>query len=148
MTDTVSKKIRSKIMSSVSGKNTKPEILLRSLLHRAGYRFRIHSQHLPGKPDIYLPKFRTVIFVHGCFWHRHVGCKKTTTPRSNKKFWDQKFRDNKARDARNERLLKKSGFTVLTVWECELKNPQKVLSSLRKTLNSQLRKLRRKKSTP
>ncbi len=113
--DTVSKSKRSQIMGKVRGKDTKPEKAVRSLLHKAGYRFRLHTKHLPGSPDICMPKYQTVIFVHGCFWHRHKGCKKTTTPKSNKVYWKKKFAENIQRDKRTEQELGNMGWKVLTV---------------------------------
>jgi DNA mismatch endonuclease (patch repair protein) len=107
-------------MSRIRGRNTKPEIWIRSLLHRAGFRFRLHKKSLPGRPDIVLAKYRTAIFVHGCFWHRHPGCENTTTPSTRFDFWQKKFSDNVSRDARNRAQLEAAGWRVLTVWECEL----------------------------
>ena len=107
-------------MSGIRGKNTKPEMAVRSYLHRAGLRFRLHTD-LPGKPDLVFPKHRTVVFVHGCFWHRHEGCRYTTIPRSNVEFWQLKFTGNVERDARNVAALKEAGWRVGVVWECALK---------------------------
>lgn len=112
---------RSSLMSNVRGKDTRAERTVRSLLHRMGYRFRLHKKELPGTPDIVLPKYKAVIFVHGCFWHRHPNCSKTTTPKSHTEFWQTKFAQNVERDARVARELKSSGWKVLIVWECELK---------------------------
>lgn len=114
---------RSFLMSKVRGKNTKPEELVRSLLHRLGFRFRLHRKDLPGTQDIVLPKHRVVIFVHGCFWHRHHGCKKATTPQTNKDFWEKKLARNVERDMEVSARLMQNGWRVLVVWECELKNP-------------------------
>lgn len=119
--DKVSPEKRSWTMAQVKGRNTGPEKVVRSLLHRMGYRFRIQRADLPGKPDIVLPKYRTVIFVHGCFWHRHPGCKRATTPTSNATYWDKKFARTVARDAKNQKELEALGWHVLIVWECELK---------------------------
>ena len=127
MTDTLTIAERSRLMAKIRGKNTRPEIAVRSLLHRAGYRFRIHVTSLPGKPDIVLPKYRTVVFVHGCFWHRHKGCKAATTPKTHRKFWAQKFARNIANDKRHERQLRRMGWKVATVWQCQLKRPDLVL---------------------
>ena len=118
--DTVDKKTRSRIMASVAQKDTGAEMRLRRILHRQGLRYRLHDRRLPGSPDIVFPRFKSVVFVHGCFWHRH-NCKYSTEPSSNKDFWDTKFKDNKERDARNIEALKKSGWRVLIVWECEIK---------------------------
>lgn len=122
MADIVSKEARSKMMSGIKGKNTKPEMLVRSMLHKMGYRFRLHMNDLPGKPDIVLPKYHTVVFVHGCFWHRHSGCKYAYTPKSRSDFWNEKFKQNVERDFANREGLQKAGWVVLTVWECETKN--------------------------
>ena len=113
---------RSYNMSRIRGKNTKPEVKLRSLLHRAGFRFRIHDDRLPGKPDIVLPRYRSVIFVNGCFWHRHEGCRYCTTPVTREAFWYKKFSDTVQRDRTKKQQLEKAGWDVFIVWECELKN--------------------------
>jgi len=122
MADIVSAEKRSWMMSRVSGKNTLPELKLRSILHKMGFRFRLHNKNLPGSPDIVLKKYRTVIFVHGCFWHRHEGCKKSTTPKANAEFWASKFSQNVERDKKNCEILKKAAWNVVVVWECELDN--------------------------
>ncbi len=132
--DNLTKEERSAQMSKVRGKNTKPEMAVRSLLHRAGYRYGLHRKDLPGKPDIVMPKYATVIFVHGCFWHRHEGCEKNRTPKTRKKFWEAKFERNIANDKRNTRQLRALGWSVITVWECELKNPEKLLKRLERLL--------------
>lgn len=121
MADTLTSERRSWNMSRIKGRNTGPELHLRSLLHRAGFRFRLHVREMPGRPDIVLPRYRSVIFVHGCFWHRHSGCKNTTTPSTRREFWQEKFDGNVSRDERNRAQLETAGWTVLTVWECELK---------------------------
>ena len=122
MADTITRERRSWNMSRIKGRDTGPELRLRSLLHRAGFRFRLHSKELPGKPDIVLPKYRAAIFVHGCFWHRHDGCRNATMPSTRTEFWKSKFDSNVGRDERNQAALKAAGWTVLTVWECELKS--------------------------
>ncbi|MDR1920342.1 MAG: very short patch repair endonuclease, partial [Candidatus Adiutrix sp.] len=104
------------------GKDTVPEKRVRSLLHRLGFRFRLHRRDLPGAPDIVLPKKRTVIFVHGCFWHRHPGCARASRPASNQAYWDRKFARNQARDAANQARLTSFGWRVIIIWECELKD--------------------------
>lgn len=109
-------------MAQVKGKNTKPELLVRQALHRLGYRFRLHRRDLPGRPDIVLPRYKTVIFVHGCFWHRHLGCTKASTPKTRVDFWQDKFETNVARDRRNVHALRANGWQVVVVWECETKN--------------------------
>lgn len=133
--DVHDQKTRSFNMSRIRGKNTKPEIRLRSLLHRQGFRFRNHVSGLPGKPDIVLPKYRTVIFVHGCFWHRHEGCRFCTTPATRKDFWDRKFSETVHRDRVIEQELKSLGWRVLTIWECDLKrDPEAVIAGLTEEL--------------
>lgn len=122
---------RSYNMSRIRGKNTKPEVKLRSLLHRAGLRFRIHDSRLPGKPDIVLPRYKAAIFVNGCFWHRHEGCKYCTFPKARKDFWDRKFADTVERDRVKQKQLREAGWDVFVVWECELKShPEDVAASL------------------
>jgi DNA mismatch endonuclease (patch repair protein) len=106
-------------MGSVRQRNTGPEVVIRKALHRLGFRYRLNDKKLPGSPDIVLSKYRTVVFVHGCFWHRH-GCNKTTTPSTRKKFWEAKFNANINRDAQNIKSLKKNGWRVMVVWECEI----------------------------
>lgn len=108
-------------MGLIRQAHTKPEVQLRKQLHRLGLRYRLHVSNLPGRPDIVLPKFRTVIFVHGCFWHRHRGCKKASSPSTNIDFWQNKFAANVRRDAIKYKSLQEAGWTVLVVWECELK---------------------------
>ena len=113
---------RSRNMSAIKSKNTKPEIAVRKLLHSMGYRFRLHRKDLPGSPDIVLPKYKTVIFVHGCFWHRHENCKYATTPKTRPAFWESKFNENIRRDRTNHNNLIKLGWKVLVIWECDLKS--------------------------
>lgn len=120
--DRVSKSTRSRLMSRVKGRDTQPEKLVRSLLHRLGYRFRLHRADLPGKPDIALPKYRKAIFVHGCFWHQHPGCQRAKRPSSNEEFWNDKLDRNVARDRKNRKELKKLGWSHLIVWECKTKD--------------------------
>ena len=108
-------------MSKIRSKNTKPERLIRSLLHKSGYRFRIHKKDLPGKPDIVLPKYKTVIFVHGCFWHYHKKCQEGKIPRTNAIYWNDKFQKNILRDKQNSRKLRKLGWKVIVIWECHIK---------------------------
>ena len=121
MADTVDKATRSRMMAGIRGKDTKPEKAIRSALHSAGFRYRVHVAGLPGKPDIVFPKYKAVIFVHGCFWHRHADCWWSTTPSSNAAFWEGKFAQNVARDKRNFADLKKLGWRVAIVWECTLR---------------------------
>ena len=135
MADTISAPHRSWNMSRIRGRDTGPEIILRSLLHRARYRFRLHDRKLPGRPDIVLSKYRTAILVHGCFWHRHEGCGNATTPSTRRDFWQEKFDGNVARDQANEERLIDLGWRVIVVWECELKkDPEGVLQSINKSL--------------
>lgn len=108
------------MMSGIRGANTKPERVVRSFLHGRGLRFRLHRKDLPGRPDIVLPKFRTVVFVHGCFWHRHPGCRLAYQPKSNREFWAGKFEQNVARDARRFTQLEAIGWRVLVIWECQV----------------------------
>lgn len=109
------------MMSRIRGKNTRPEIKVRRYLHARGFRYRLNVKHLPGRPDIVLPKHRLVIFVHGCYWHRHPGCRLTTTPATNADRWKAKFEANTARDARNRKHLLDAGWRVLILWECGLR---------------------------
>ncbi len=118
--DTLTRERRSWNMSRIKGKDTNPELLLRSLLHQRGFRFRTHDKHLPGTPDIVLPRYKTVIFVNGCFWHRHAGCKYTYTPKSRQEFWLKKFEETIQRNKKNQKILKGDGWNVIVVWECEL----------------------------
>ncbi len=118
MVDIVTRKARSKMMSRIGRRDTKPELALRRALHSCGFRYRIDDRRLPGSPDIVLPKWQTVLFVHGCYWHRHMGCPKATTPSSNTEFWANKFRQNVERDAKNLERLAEAGWRVGIVWEC------------------------------
>jgi len=128
--DKISPQERSRVMAQVKGKNTAPEKRVRSLLHKMGFRFRLHRKDLPGAPDIVLAKWKTVIFVHGCFWHRHPGCKRASTPASNMDYWNRKFARNQARDVDNQSRLTSLGWRVIIVWECELRD----INSLEKRL--------------
>ncbi len=117
--DIVSKETRSRIMARVGQKDTGPEILLRSALHRTGLRYRLHDRTLPGSPDLVFPRFRSAVFIHGCYWHSH-GCHRSTVPKSRREFWEEKFRANRRRDARDAALLRERGWRVMIVWECAL----------------------------
>ena len=121
MTDIVDSQTRSRMMSGIRGKNTKPELALRRSLHALGLRYRLHAKGIPGKPDIVMPKYRAVIFVHGCFWHRHAGCRYATVPATRPEFWAAKFDANVARDAAAQSALRDIGWRVGTVWECALR---------------------------
>ena len=122
MTDTVPSSTRSRIMSRIKSKGTKPEIRVRRLLHSLGYRYRLHRADLPGRPDLVFPSRRKVIFVNGCFWHQHPGCHQAHIPFDNRKYWLPKLTRNRARDERNVALLIEHGWDVTTVWECQLKD--------------------------
>ena len=113
---------RSKNMAAIKSKNTKPEIKVRKVLHSMGYRFRLHSKDLPGSPDIVLPKYKTVIFVHGCFWHRHENCKYASTPKTTQEFWKKKFKENIKRDSEIQDKIKNLDWRSVVIWECETKN--------------------------
>lgn len=130
MADRLTKEQRRRNMSAIKGKNTAPELVVRKLLHRLGFRFRLHDRTLPGTPDIVLPKYRTVIMVHGCFWHMH-GCALTKIPETRRDFWIAKLERNRARDMDQEALLRSNGWTVITVWECDLKTEQALLAQIR-----------------
>lgn len=118
--DHLTKEQRSLNMSKVKSKHTKPEMKVRKLLHSMGYRFRLHRKDLHGKPDIVLPKYKTVIFVHGCFWHRHSGCKRASTPKTNIEFWERKFLKNIENDKNAYQALSDLGWKVIVIWECEV----------------------------
>ncbi len=132
MTDFLSPTERSERMSHIRGKNTGPELVLRKFLHRHGLRYRLHAANLPGKPDLVFPRYKAVVFVHGCFWHRHPECKIATTPNSNTPFWIKKFEKNVARDALVIAALKKLGWRVFIVWECELSSLTKAEATAEK----------------
>ncbi|MNZ53402.1 Very short patch repair protein [compost metagenome] len=134
--DVVDSATRSRMMGNIRGKDTKPEVTVRKFLHAHGYRFRLHRADLPGKPDIVLAGLKTCIFVHGCFWHRHPGCRYATTPKTREEFWQEKFRGNAERDRRARQALEGLGWTVLTIWECELRNPEPTLHALLERLHS------------
>jgi DNA mismatch endonuclease (patch repair protein) len=129
--DIISGERRSWNMSRIKGKDTKPELVVRSTLHKMGYRFRLHKKELPGKPDIVLPKYKTVIFVHGCFWHRHKGCKFAYKPKSRVDFWNAKFDETIARDKRNRKQLEAKGWNIEIIWECETANIYMLTARLR-----------------
>ncbi|MGG1921715.1 DNA mismatch endonuclease Vsr [Chryseobacterium sp. NRRL B-14798] len=129
--DIWSKEKRSEVMSKIRGKNTKPEMILRSQLFMKGFRFRIHKKDLPGKPDIVLPKYKTVIFVHGCFWHYHKDCREGRIPATNSKFWEEKLSKNIDRDEKYIKELQQLGWKVIVIWECEIeKNIKDTLEKL------------------
>ena len=130
MADVHSKEIRSYNMSQIKGRNTKPEMLVRKFLHAQGFRYKLHDKTLPGKPDIVLPKYKTVIFIHGCFWHGHKECKYYIVPKTRTEWWLQKINGNIANDEKAVKALKKNGWKIITIWECDLK-PAKVEKTLK-----------------
>jgi DNA mismatch endonuclease (patch repair protein) len=119
MADVVDAATRSRMMAAIRGRDTRPEIAIRSALHAMGFRFRLHDTRLPGRPDLVLPRYRAAVFVHGCFWHRHAGCRLSATPQTRPEFWQAKFAATVARDQRACDLLVRSGWRVAIVWECE-----------------------------
>ncbi len=133
MADVHSKATRSFNMSRIKGKDTKPEMLVRTFLHANGYRYKLHDKTLPGKPDIVLPKYQTVIFVHGCFWHGHKNCRYFVIPKTRTQWWTDKINRNKANDEKAVKALKKDGWKIIIIWECELKI-EKIGKCLRKLL--------------
>lgn len=130
MADIVDPQTRSHMMARIKGSDTKPEIRVRRFLHACGFRFRLHRKDLPGKPDIVLPKYNLVIFVHGCFWHRHANCHYTSTPATRPDFWQQKFAQNIVRDDKNIEDLRQKGWRVFILWECGLHHTPEDLESL------------------
>lgn len=140
MTDVFSKQKRSIIMSKISGKDTKPEIIIRKALFAKGLRYRINYKNLPGKPDVVLPRYKTIIFIHGCFWHSHPGCKDAHLPKSNIEFWEKKISSNVERDKRNVKDLIDLGWNVIIVWECEIKkkNMENLLNRIVDSLKSNI----------
>jgi DNA mismatch endonuclease, patch repair protein len=123
-------------MARVRGRDTGPEMLVRRLVHRMGYRFRLHGRGLPGRPDLVFRSSSKVIFVHGCFWHRHKDCALARVPKSRLEFWEPKLEGNRLRDENNVRALKASGWHVLTIWECELSSPEKLAKRVRRFLDA------------
>ncbi len=142
MVDRLTKEKRSWNMSRIKGRDTGPELAVRSLLHKAGYRFRLHRKDLPGKPDIVLPKYRTVILVHGCFWHRHEGCAFAYKPKSRQDFWKKKFKENTRRDRNNIDALDTLGWRVIVVWECEIGKTEHLSQRLEAELRDALSRKR------
>ncbi|HHZ91751.1 TPA: DNA mismatch endonuclease Vsr [Candidatus Poribacteria bacterium] len=130
MTDIFSKQKRSQIMSRIRSKGSAPEMLVRRVIHRLGYRFRLHVKNLPGKPDLVLKRHKLIVLVNGCFWHRHQGCKRSTTPKSNQEYWIPKFEGNVTRDLKNQKALREMGWRVETIWECETKDWNKLTARL------------------
>ncbi len=130
MTDIVDSKRRSELMAGIRSRNTTPELVVRRIAHRMGLRFRLHRTDLPGSPDLVFPKHQLAVFVHGCFWHRHEGCRYASTPKSRAAFWMEKFAANVARDVRQEAALRACGWRVLIIWQCETKNRALVVHKL------------------
>lgn len=133
-------------MSRVLGKDTTPELRVRKTARALGLKFRLHPKNLAGTPDLVFPEQRLVVFVHGCFWHRHAGCKKAGIPKSKKKFWIKKFEQNVKRDRRNFRSLRSAGWMVATIWECQTKAPNQLLSKLSKTIKRSVKSKARRKT--
>lgn len=136
MSDKVSAEQRSRIMARVKNKNTGPEIVVRKTLHRLGYRFRLHRRDLPGNPDIVLPRYHSVIFVHGCFWHGHPGCSRANRPQTNSEFWNTKLDKNLRRDQEVQMHLRSLGWQVLVIWQCELKDREELEQQISNFLQS------------
>lgn len=134
--DTLSPEERSERMARVRGKDTRPELLVRGLIFSLGYRYRLHARDLPGNPDLVFRKPRKVIFIHGCFWHRHGACALARLPKSRLDFWLPKLEGNKLRDQRNKRALAKDGWKVLTIWECQLKDTRRLETMIRRFLDA------------
>ncbi len=130
MTDRISPEWRSWAMSRVRSKDTSPEMRVRSHMHRSGYRYRLHVRDMPGAPDIVMPRYRTVVFVNGCFWHRHPGCRRASTPKTNTAFWERKFKNNVVRDEGVHAALQRDGWTVVVVWECQTRNSKTLADTL------------------
>jgi len=130
MTDVLTPEQRTRCMSAIKGKNTKPELVVRSTAHRLGYRFRLHSRDLPGKPDLVFPARKKVVFVHGCFWHQHPHCRYATRPATRKEFWAEKLDGNRQRDIRVQTELRQIGWDVLVIWECQTRDPSTLASRL------------------
>lgn len=130
MTDIVDQDTRSRMMAGIRGKNTRPEMLLRRALHARGFRYRLHVKSIIGQPDLVLPKHRVIIFVHGCFWHRHEGCRFASTPATRPEFWAEKFAANVRRDQKAVAKLTGEGWRIATVWECALRKPANVVEAV------------------
>lgn len=130
-TDKFTPEKRSNIMSRVKGRDTGPEKVIRSILHAMGYRFRLHEKRLPGKPDIVLPRHQRVVLVHGCFWHGHQGCNRSKRPKSNVDFWNRKIDGNIRRDVENQEKLRTAGWKILTVWQCQIRDRERLQNRLR-----------------
>lgn len=136
--DVVTPEQRSRNMSKIKGKNTKPEMIVRSACHELGLRYRLHRKDLPGTPDLVFPKYRLCLFVHGCFWHRHPGCKYAYTPKSRLDFWLPKLAKNVERDINAQRALEVSGWRVSIIWECQTKNTDTLRTEIQKMINPEV----------
>lgn len=134
-TDNLSRRDRSALMSRVRGKDTAPELRVRRVVHKLGFRFSLHRKDLAGSPDIVFSKYRAVIFVHGCFWHRHQNCRKATTPRTRAEFWTEKFERNVIRDAAARKMLKRDGWKIMTIWECQVAKEAKLKRRIKNFLS-------------
>lgn len=130
MVDPFSRERRAEIMGRIKGRDTRPEMVVRRILYGLGYRYRLHRKNLPGKPDITLAKLRTIIFVHGCFWHSHPGCRRATIPATRQEWWREKLEKNAARDRANQLRLSELGWRIVVVWECETKRPRDLTDRL------------------
>lgn len=146
MADHLSRSRRSEVMGNIRSKNTSPELRVRRAAHALGLRFQIHRRDLPGRPDLVFPRWKTAIFVNGCFWHQHSGCARAVVPRTRAEFWSAKFRRNVARDAEVAAALEAAGWTVSVIWECETKSPQGLLAKLRALFGVSSESQRQKKS--
>ena len=140
MTDHLNKTERSWNMSRIKGIDTKPEMKVRRLLYSMGYRYRLHKNNLPGKPDIIIEKYKLIIQVHGCYWHRHQNCKLAYNPKSRVEFWQKKFDDNVSRDNKVKRELLSLGYSVYTIWECETRDTQQLSNCIRNILDSKVKR--------
>ena len=143
MADTMTPEQRSRCMSAIKGKDTKPEMIVRKYLFSKGLRYRLHVRSLPGNPDIVLPRYKTVVFINGCFWHAHEGCKYYRLPKSNVEFWESKITNNKNRDVLNEIKLKELGWRVIRIWECEIRRVQDRSQSLERLYNQIVKRPKR-----
>lgn len=138
--DIVSREVRSRMMAGIRSSDTLPEMKVRKLLHRQGFRYRLHQRNLPGKPDVVLPRHRVCIFVHGCFWHRHPGCRFATIPKTREVFWQTKFDQNVKRDIKNREELLRSGWRVIELWECGIRGPEAGMNWLLDTIQDSTQK--------
>ncbi|WP_158749971.1 very short patch repair endonuclease [Acidobacterium sp. S8] len=136
MTDNFDSAKRSSVMAAIHSKDTKPELIVRRAVYALGFRYRLHAKDVPGKPDLVFRKMRKAIFVHGCFWHRHPGCSRASMPKTRAEFWQEKFEKNVNRDKQVKRELRKNRWRTLTIWQCELRDPDGVVKRLSEFLGS------------